>query len=169
MSLVYDADIHPTFRAILPGFVRRGLLAALQAWHSDRRAPDVDIGPGYMHRWWVVPRNRFLNVYLHKVMRSDDDRALHDHPWACLSLILSGEYREVLPGGVVHRDEGSIIPRRAFAAHRLEVYPGRPVWTLFITGRKSREWGFHCPRGWIHWTKFTTADGVSTGKGCSDV
>lgn len=30
----------------------------------------------YLLRWYIIP----LNVYLHKFMRSDDDRALHDHP-----------------------------------------------------------------------------------------
>ena len=33
----------------------------------------------YLHRWYVIPRNRFLNLYLHKFLRDDEDRALHDH------------------------------------------------------------------------------------------
>ena len=69
------------------------------------RAPDVLIGkPGdtYMRRWWVIPRNRFFNVYLHLFLRSDDDRALHDHPWVNLSFLLHGDYTEhtIAPGGV---------------------------------------------------------------------
>ena len=31
----------------------------------------------YLLRWYLIPRNPFVNVYLHKFLRSDDDRALH--------------------------------------------------------------------------------------------
>src|SRR5690242_14714107 len=71
----------------------------------DRRPPDVIIGGRdrpYMLRWFVIPRNRFFNIYLHHFHRSDDDRALHDHPWLNLSIILQGEYVEhtIEAGGV---------------------------------------------------------------------
>lgn len=64
------------------------------------RQPDVILGrpeDPYMLRWWVIPRNPFLNIYLHKFMRSDDDRALHDHPWASMSFLLTGSYLEEVP------------------------------------------------------------------------
>lgn len=32
----------------------------------------------YMLRWFILPRNRLFNIYLHKFLRDDDDRALHD-------------------------------------------------------------------------------------------
>lgn len=57
------------------------------------RAPDFVIGrtgDPYMERWWLIPRNRFFNIYLHRFWRSDDDRALHDHPWVNLSILLKG-------------------------------------------------------------------------------
>jgi hypothetical protein len=47
----------------------------------DERKPDFVIGDHYLHRWWVVPRNEKSNVYLHEILHSDDDRAMHDHPW----------------------------------------------------------------------------------------
>jgi hypothetical protein len=61
-----------------------------------RRAPDFLIGGAddpYIRRWWVIPRNRWFNVYLHQFLRSDDDRALHDHPWANCSILLRGATR----------------------------------------------------------------------------
>lgn len=67
---------------------------------GDQRPPDLIIEPEnpYMLRWHLIPRNRFFNIYLHKFLRSDDDRALHDHPWSWnLSLILKGEYIEHMP------------------------------------------------------------------------
>ena len=75
----------------------------------------------YLLRWWVIPRNRFFNVYLHKFLRDDDDRALHDHPWLSLSVILKGGYVEHTAKEVRRREAGSIIFRRAKHAHRIEL------------------------------------------------
>ena len=31
------------------------------------------------------------------------------------------------------------------------------------------EWGFHCPKGWVHWRDFTAGkDGEIVGKGCGE-
>jgi hypothetical protein len=141
-----------------------------------RRAPDVIIGDRanpYLIRWWVIPRNRFFNVYLHRFMRSDDDRALHDHPWSNLSILLRGMYVEhtIDAGGVNVRTErrAGDWKLRLFgsAAHRLELVDGE-CWTIFVTGPRYREWGFHCPlTGWVHWKRFTAADNPGEiGKGC---
>ena len=135
-----------------------------------RRPPDFIIGkPGspYMRRWYVIPRNRWFNIYLHNIVRSDDNRALHDHPWSNLSILLKGSYREVTPDGTFVRGAGSMVFRRATAAHRLEV--DGPTWSLFITGRKVREWGFYCPQGWKIWTSFVDMTNTgSVGPGCDD-
>lgn len=134
------------------------------------RQPDFIIGEPekpYLLRWWIIPRNRWFNVYLHMILRDDDDRALHDHPWWNISMILSGAYREVMPLRTVLRKAGSIVFRRPTAAHRLEVAKG-PVWTLFITGPRVREWGFHCPQGWRHWEEFTAPESTGQiGRGCA--
>ena len=80
----------------LPTFIRRALLSRVRKVMA-RREPDFIIGDNYLRRWWLIPRNRWLNVYLHEFRASDDDRALHDHPWASCSIILRGEYFEHLP------------------------------------------------------------------------
>lgn len=144
---------------------------------SERRAPDVIIGgvaDPYLRRWFLIPRNRFFNIYLHQFMRSDDDRALHDHPWWNLSILLRGRYVEhtISAGGINIRTErkaGGIKLRRAGAAHRIELHDG-PCWTLFVTGPRLREWGFHCPRGWVHWRVFTNPadNGATIGRGCGE-
>ena len=72
----------PTARGDLP----MADLAVLQEWAATvmaSRRPDFIIGPEdnpYMRRWFIVPRNPYQNIYLHEVLRSDDDRAGHDHP-----------------------------------------------------------------------------------------
>jgi hypothetical protein len=136
------------------------------------------IGPiddPYMTRWFILPRNKFMNLYLHKFHRSDDDRALHDHPWWSLGVILSGGYWEV-----TKNDEYKWIKRfrpklrRPEYAHRVELpLNAKPVWTLFMTGPRVRDWGFHCPQGWRHWRDFTkpsTHGGASgeIGRGCDE-
>lgn len=151
------------------------LLSALKHI-SDRRPPDFIIGGEdnpYMRRWWVIPRNRFFNVYLHHFLRSDDDRALHDHPWWNLSVLLEGEYTEwTIAAGGVHqaavRRSGQFKFRGANTAHRIELHKGA-CWTLFITGPRIREWGFHCPKGWRPWQQFVdTRDSGAVGKGCDE-
>lgn len=160
------------------------------AW-ARRREPDFLIGGAenpYLRRWRLLPRNRFFNVYVHQFLRSDDDRALHDHPWMFnASWMLDGWYVEhtIRAGGVAERAEmasGDFKFRWGPAPHRVELLTvadffksqpnnQRPVpcWTLFITGPVVRTWGFHCPRRWIPWREFVDArDAGLVGKGCSE-
>lgn len=149
----------------LPRFVR---------WVT-RRKPDFVIGDPsrpYMRRWWVIPRNPIFNIYLHNILRDDDDRALHDHPWLNLSIVLAGGYFDVTAdrGGHLHKKwvaPGSIKFRSPWTAHRL-VAPS-PAWSLFITGPKMRVWGFFCPKGWVPWHRFvSTHNAGEVGPGCGD-
>lgn len=133
------------------------------------RPPDFVIGDSYLQRWWIVPRNAWCNVYLHRFHRSDDDRALHDHPWTSTSFIIAGRYREHTPAGVFERQAGDVVSRAADALHRVELYPGESATTLFITGPKVRDWGFQCPQGWVPWQVFTDPlDIGQTGRGCGE-
>jgi hypothetical protein len=175
---------------------------------AGRRPPDFIVGAddpagAYLLRWYLTPwrgwyrhidetqrtrwqrlavwlSQRLPNVYLHKFLRSDDERALHDHPWAWASLLLRGSYIEhTIAAGGIHkrtvRTRGSLKLCGPRAAHRVELWDSlsngpSPCWTLFITTPILREWGFHCPqRGWVHWRDFTAStDGRrgEIGKGC---
>jgi hypothetical protein len=150
-----------------------------RAWRPADFVVGADNPHGaYLQRWWMIPRNRWFNIYLHCFLRSDDDRALHDHPWLNLSILLRGEYDEhtIRAGGInvrTRRRAGDVKLRMPGAAHRIELLTGEdgrgiPCWTLFITGPRLRQWGFHCPdRGWVHWKVFT-AEGKpgEIGPGC---
>jgi hypothetical protein len=140
------------------------------------RPPDRVIGGldnPYLMRWHVIPRNPVLNVYLHLFLRSDDDRALHDHPWCSWSLLLDGQILEQLPDRdgmelrrVIRR--GRWVFRWPREAHRIEVMPWRHALTLFVTGPRVREWGFHCPQGWRPWHRFVDPqDPGVAGPGCN--
>ncbi len=67
---------------------------------------------------------------------------------------------------------GQVTARGPRAAHRVELLTRYrrplPVWTLFITGPRVRDWGFHCPSGWRRWQDFVaeTPDGNTVGPGC---
>ncbi|VWX56697.1 cupin domain-containing protein [Sphingorhabdus sp. 109] len=146
-------------------------LSEMQMWAADimQRDPDFIIGDNYLRRWWVVPRNEQHNMYLHEILHSDDDRALHDHPWENISWLLEGEYLEHLPdGSVVHRKAGDFVKRPATALHRLEIAEGGRAVSLFITGPKIREWGFACPQGWRHWKDFVAENPGQIGRGCGE-
>lgn len=164
--------------------------------HAMRRDADFAIGgkaQPYLLRWYLTPWSACYRdvpdgertwwqrlvmslpcVYLHWILRSDDDRALHDHPWCNASLLLRGSYIEhtIDAGGIHHRmrrHAGSLVFRRARAAHRLEI-DENACWSLFVTGFRLRDWGFHCPNGWVHWREFTdpATGGATTGKGCGE-
>ena len=167
------------------------LLSGVAAWainrHVRMRCADVVIPSGdhpYMYRWQPM-RDYFAhsddlakidkladlialpfrpaNVYIHRFARSDDDRALHDHPWPWASVVLQGCYDEHVPinpddaAGATrrqHRARGSYaICQGGASPHRIELRKTQPL-TLFITGAKYREWGFHCSTGWRHHKHF---------------
>lgn len=147
-------------------------LASRLVSYASSRPPSFVIGKGelgpYLLRWYLIPRNRFFNVYLHRMLRDDDDRALHDHPWPSLSLSLRGSCIEHMAGGRSRiLQTGDIVGRSSTFAHRLELAISGDYWTLFLTGPRIREWGFHCPKGWRRWQDFVaTDDKGAIGKGC---
>lgn len=134
---------------------------------AERTDPHRVIGEAYLLRWYLIPRNRVFNVYVHKFLGDDDDRALHDHPWWSLSWCMEGDLVEFTAGKRAIVPEGKWMLRAGHYAHRLEIARG-PVWTLFLTGPKIREWGFLCPQGWRHWREFTDESGDRVGRGCGE-
>lgn len=165
-------------------------LATLQEWAAAlmaSRPPDFIIGPEdnpYMRRWFVIPRNPYQNIYLHEILRSDDDRAGHDHPWDNQTVIIEGGYEErgYLPAEPWIplrirwvRKAGDYVSRRATDTHRLIVPEGGRAVTLFTTGPRIREWGFWCPGDetreprWVVWTDFTSGENSGlVGRGCGE-
>lgn len=116
---------------------------------------------GYMERYWLVrgyderypDREQPLpfSARIHHILRSDDDRHFHDHPWNYVTIILRGGYYEVTPrvvnGEIVGEKSewygpGTILRRRAEHWHRLVLPYGKTATTLFIMGRKRQSWGF---------------------------
>jgi hypothetical protein len=140
-----------------------------------KRPPDLTIGDPaapYLRRWYLFGGRSDaafpFNIMLHQILRDDDDRALHDHPWDNVSMVLSGKIRDVRFDGYTDLSAGDTLYREAASPHRIMVSPfSGPAWTMFVAGPKIREWGFHCPQGWRHWAEFVDSrDRGVIGRGC---
>lgn len=136
------------------------------AWHLT--CPLCD-GVGHFARgWWW--RRTIGAVRVHEILTSDDARAFHDHPWPSISIGVHGTYVEERPRWT-NAEHGTCAPvgdptnfrarfrapwitrRTSTALHALTLDDG-PAWTIFITGRKERTWGFSDPNGWTPWRTF---------------
>ena len=140
-----------------------------------KRAPDVIIGNDYLRRWYIIPRNRWFNIYLHCFKRSDDDRALHDHPWWSLSVLLAsdGELVEI-EEQYQFPDTGEIFYSSGRRIRRFVPYLRSPrkihrmvlmadeAWTLFITGPVVRNWGFDSVDGWMSHEQYLAKYGAES-------
>lgn len=105
----------------------------------------------YLERYMIF-RCGFLNIYLHCLWQNDEDDP-HCHPWWNFSWIFRGSYIEhFLDGTFAIRKKGDFVFREARSFHRLEipegVAPGE-TWSLFITLKKVRGWGFLTSKGWV--------------------
>jgi hypothetical protein len=122
--------------------------------HIEGRKPDFTVGDNYLRRWWIIPRNPWFNIYYHNFRVSDDDRAMHDHMYVNLSILLDGQYLEHSEKGSTWRKAGDMKMRLPKTLHRLEIEEGKQCWTLFITGPRVRVWGFQVGpivRNWLGW------------------
>lgn len=132
----------------------------VQAWLLQRSWPYTDILSAdgtdvYMRRRWLINPYRkdaagnmlparlgwLPSVRLHHILREDQDRDLHDHPWNARTIILQGFYieeRPVPPSELAHNDRAvqrfiadahdvwSAGPGDArYLAHRGQGYTGR--------------------------------------------
>lgn len=130
---------------------------------GGKRNPETGAieNPTYW-RWYVWPRNRFINCYLHNFLR-DDEEDLHDHRMVNISVVLSRiGYSEELFHRQPHSGErlpGTYMRVVRFMRPRLRL-PSTPhrvvlhkdafdkpqaIWSLFIGFPHWRNWGFWCP------------------------
>ena len=143
------------------------------AWHTGRPGARwaflekfvisrVPGGP-YLTRWRLVATPWF-SVFLHRIDGPDPDQDVHDHPWNFVSFVIRGGYVEqyVLPllgSGAAPRTKvwrrWSVHRMPLGAYHKIERLLGVPTWTLILTGRRRREWGFltHA-QGHVPWRKY---------------
>jgi hypothetical protein len=140
----------------------------LWIWYRSYIIPGTN-GKPYLLRI-ILARTPWFRVFLHYLYQSDPDRDLHNHPWPkALSAILWGGYWETIGRYIgtygekklwteSHRfHTGPSLSREAFkpgAYHRItKVIPGSL--TLFLAGRRTRDWGFWVPgTGFVSHAKY---------------
>jgi hypothetical protein len=142
------------------------LLKLLDRLGRKRIVMDRVENEPYLERYYLFlrERERFpFNVFLHKFLKSDPDD-VHDHPWPYATLILKGGYWEWIPHFdtvgrktgeyQVWRGPGHFRISKANSFHRIELDPDITAWTLFMPGRKCRDWGFMVQNKWIQWEQY---------------
>lgn len=146
-----------------------------QLWGVEYSRVEVE-GVPYLDRYIVYVAGCTLR--LHKFWRGDDDRAPHDHPWNFITFPFrdylehvqepSGrEYVRVVkrlrfhyrPSGyrhiVLHGLE-DISYLRDGLRHKAQLRTSKPFWTIVITGRRTRSWGFWPEHDhYIYWRDWT--------------
>ena len=123
---------------------------------ADENITANNEGSPYLQRWHLIPKNRFINIYLHR-FTGPDQRVMHDHPWISLAYHLEGYFDETywkdypflyVRNRRIHK--GDWTYRRSTFLHYLEPGPNG-TWTIFITGPTIRKWGFMTEGGWKPW------------------
>jgi hypothetical protein len=154
---------------------------AIAAWLIARakRTPylhimSADGAEMYMGRWWLFnPYSRETHkpalwwfpwsFRIHHIMRPDEDRDLHDHPWNARTIILRGFYKEQRRhsghGDIDYwREPGDTARLKHGEYHRIdEVSPGGVI-TLFITSKWRGDWGFLVNGVKVPWRTYTGTD-----------
>lgn len=142
----------------------------------------------YLRRWFIFSR-LWGGIYLHKIVRPDDDDLPHDHPWSFVTFVLKGGYRDeswvkLTPLSIrLSLVEKYCYPwnfyfRRAEHVHRvrLHVAKGRPIpswddryipaWTLVFRGPVRRKWGFVKRNGThVYWREYLNYWGPDINEG----
>jgi hypothetical protein len=120
----------------------------------------------YMGRWWLFNpyphgsdgdgrRWAWLpSVRIHHIMRADQDRDHHDHPWNARTIILKGYYIEEREGQRFDRIPGDTARLNFGQYHRIAEVSVGGVWTLFICGKKRGTWGFLVDGAKVPWREY---------------
>ena len=101
----------------------------------------------YLDRVYII-RTKWFSIRFHKILMSDLDRHLHDHPWDWFTFMVKGAYVEVTEKGNKIVKAGRVNGHKATTPHRLDLLTPE-VWTIFFTGPEKRTWGFHTEDGWV--------------------
>lgn len=131
---------------------------------SYKEINNIENTVAYLRRWnFWLPRG--WSIKLHQILRADDDRCQHTHPWIMVRVILWGGYIEERgPDGRQYW----LLPWRPWAPwriyisrtnfrHRITRLLCSSSWTLALCGPQVLPWGFFTKTGWVPWRQFVHA------------
>lgn len=107
-------------------------------WPWQRQIGWKDIGEDFIR--YTLLHAPFFTVYLHRLNAPNPHPECHDHPWNFLAVVLLGGYNEYHNGVWIWRGPGSILFRPATFRHN--VVTRGVSWSVILTGKKFRGWGF---------------------------
>lgn len=95
----------------------------------------------YAYRWVFIFFQ--YSIRIHKWIRSDDKRHMHDHAWNFRTFVLKGSYIDVSEqnGQIIKEIVNTTVYRKAFHKHYVEV-PKEGCITLLFCSKPYRKWGF---------------------------
>lgn len=145
--------------------------------------------PGYMNRWWLFnsygfdtnqseaarherPIKWLPSIRVHHILRADDSRDLHDHPWEARTIILKGWYQErrlvrehiysrnnlsaitVSTTRFLVRKSGDTAAIDFGEYHSIDEVSEGGVFTLFFTWDYKGTWGFLVDGKKVPWREY---------------
>lgn len=113
-------------------------------------AKEIKSKDGVLHfRRWRILSTPIISIYIHRIYKEDQDPYLHDHPWNYFGLIINGSYTEQTPNKLNVLMPGAFAFKKATDFHKIQKLNTDSVTTLFITGRRIREWGYKIYGYWV--------------------
>jgi hypothetical protein len=163
LIIVLLATGYPLFWVIGARLFALPWIVRLIVWYAERDPYDHIYGRDgtvYMLRFWVLRERDWFPwaIRLHVIMRPDEDRHYHDHPYDYRRIGLSGGYLEdVKDGGFVWRGAGTTSSHPATHFHRIVTLDkDAPTRSLFIYRYRahSNPWGFLVNGNKVPWREY---------------
>lgn len=123
----------------------------------------------YLRRFYIFRSKwfglNFGDIYLHNIVRSDDDADPHSHPWSFRGYVISGGYMDeqwywnshfrARYGPFLHAVRPrSFISRNEHHIHRVVLNPRTNAWTLIFTSGYNKPWHFITKDGPVFWRTY---------------
>lgn len=93
---------------------------------------------GQADRWYIWSVLGYA-MFVHRIHTSDHDDAFHSHPWSGISFIFGSYTEEQL--GKKPKLKRFFNYVRGDIPHRVTIAGEKPVYTIFIHGRRYNKWG----------------------------
>lgn len=106
---------------------------------------EIKSKAGDLHfRRWLLLSLPWFDVCIHQILRRDEDKHEHNHPWWFFSLILWGGYVESREGKIIRRGWLSPGKMGRDQYHQVIRLLGDSTWTLVLRSRfRDDKWGYN--------------------------
>lgn len=104
----------------------------------------------FMERWII--NFYFFSIRLHHWLASDDGRHYHNHPWWFWTWVIVGEYTDYSLNGLELMKRWTLKFRLHTHSHTVHIKEN--TWTIVLTGKHKRDWGFWVDRKFVKSNKY---------------